>query len=106
MGRSLNDRLRQFEADKDRWLQERTAQASLLERDLENAGRQAWNDATRAGVNLVARTPQELRALGAEVLRGHPSHFRTLSAWASQDGGVVFGGFSSTAQASPSSPMR
>lgn len=73
MGRSLNDRLRQFEADKDRWFQERTAQASQLERDLENAGRQAWNDATRAGVNLVARTPQELRALGAEVLRGQQS---------------------------------
>lgn len=70
MGRSLDDRLRQFEADKDRWLQERTAQASQLERDLENAGRQAWNAATRAGVNLVARTPQELRALGADVLRG------------------------------------
>jgi hypothetical protein len=57
MGRSLSDRLRQLEADKDQWLQERRAQASHLERDLENAGRQAWNDATRAGVNLIARTP-------------------------------------------------
>lgn len=73
MGRSLNDRLRQFEADRDLWLQQRTAQASQLERDLENAGRQAWNEATRAGVNLVARTPQELRALGAQVLRGQQS---------------------------------
>lgn len=77
MGRSLDDRLRQFEADKDLWLKERAAQASHLERDLENAGRQAWSEATRAGVNLMARTPQELRALGAQVLAQQGSSIAT-----------------------------
>jgi hypothetical protein len=70
MAGAFGDRLRQLEDEKDRWFRDRSAQASRLQQDLENAGREAWNAATRAGVNLVARTPQELRALGSRVLDG------------------------------------
>ena len=70
MAGAFGDRMRQFEDEKDRWFRERSAQASRLGQDIENAGREAWNAATRTGIGLVARTPQELRALGARVLDG------------------------------------
>lgn len=68
MGGAFGDRLRQFEDDSEAWLRERAAQASQSLQDLEHAGREAWNTATRAGIGVAARTPQELRALGARVL--------------------------------------
>jgi hypothetical protein len=88
MAGAFGDRLRQLEDEKDRWFRDRNAQASRLQQDLENAGREAWNTATRAGVDLVARTPQELRALGARVLDGQhqaPSMPGTPSAPVSRD---------------------
>lgn len=68
MAGTLRDRLRDVEDEKDRWFRERNEQVGRLRQDVEDAGREAWNDATRAGVNLVARTPQELHALGSRVL--------------------------------------
>ena len=68
MAETLRDRLREIDSEKDRWFRERASQAARLTQDLENAGRNAWNAATRAGVDLDARTPQELQALGARVM--------------------------------------
>ena len=68
MAGTLGDRLRQLEDEKNQWFRDRSAQAARLQQDLENAGREAWNAATRAGVYLAARTPQELRELGSRVL--------------------------------------
>src|SRR5258707_169764 len=68
MAGTLGDSLRQLEDEKNQWFRDRSAQAARLQQDLENAGREAWNAATRAGVDLAARRPQELRALGSRVL--------------------------------------
>jgi len=68
MANSLRDRLREIEEEKDRWFRDRSAQAARLKQDLEYAGREAWNAATRAGVDLQARTTQELRALGERIV--------------------------------------
>ena len=68
MAGALGDRFRDVEDEKDRWFRERNEQAGRPRQDLENAGREAWNAATRAGVDLVARTPQELHALGSRAL--------------------------------------
>lgn len=67
MAGTLRDRLREIEEEKNRWFRERGAQAARLKQDLENAGREAWSAATRAGVDLQARTTQELQALGERV---------------------------------------
>jgi hypothetical protein len=48
--------------------QQTAAQIEEKRRELEAAGREEWNRATREGRNVVARTTQELRALGAEVV--------------------------------------
>jgi hypothetical protein len=69
MTETLRDRLREIEEEKIRWFRERGAQAARLTRDLEIAGGEAWNAATRAGVDLQARTSQELRALGERVIK-------------------------------------
>ena len=70
MAETFGERMRRLDDEKDRWFRDRSVQASRLQRDLENAGREAWSAATRAGVDLAARTPQELRALGARILDG------------------------------------
>lgn len=67
MASSLRDRLREIEDEKERWFRDRAVQAARLKQDLEHAGQEAWNAATRAGVDLQARTTQELRALGERV---------------------------------------
>jgi hypothetical protein len=56
-GRSIVDKFRQT-----------TAEIDEGRRALEAAGSEAWNRSTRAGGNVLARTTQELRALGARVL--------------------------------------
>lgn len=66
MAGTLRDHLREIEDEKDRWFRERNKQAGRIKQDLEHAGRQAWNAATRARVNLVARTPQELQTLAVQ----------------------------------------
>jgi len=68
MAGSLRDRLREIEEEKERWFRDRGAQAARLKQELEYAGQEAWNRATRAGVDLQARTTQELRALGERVI--------------------------------------
>jgi hypothetical protein len=68
MAGTLRDRLREIEEEKNRWFRDRSAQAARLKLDLENAGREAWSAATRAGVGLQARTTQELQALGERVI--------------------------------------
>ncbi|MDP3173923.1 MAG: hypothetical protein Q8M88_05765 [Phenylobacterium sp.] len=68
MAETLRDRLRDLENEKNRWFRERNEQVARLKQDVEVAGREAWNAATRAGVNLLARTPQELQYLSSRVL--------------------------------------
>lgn len=67
MAGTVRDRLREIEAEKNRWFGER-GEAARLRQDLEDVGREAWNAATRAGVDLKARTSRELRALGERVV--------------------------------------
>jgi hypothetical protein len=69
MAETLRERLQTLESEKDRWFRERGRQVARLVGDAEHLGRQTWNAATRAGVDLAARTPQELRTLGAAVLK-------------------------------------
>lgn len=64
----MGDRLREIEEEKNRWFRDRGAQAARPKLDLENAGRHAWNAATRAGLDLQARTTRELQALGERVI--------------------------------------
>lgn len=68
MSGSLSDRLRELEDESSQWLHNQSRQTPRSLAELEQAGRDAWNAATRAGVDLAGRTPQELRALGARVL--------------------------------------
>jgi hypothetical protein len=66
MAGGSDDRWRQDENEP--WFRDGRARASRPPQELENAGREAWNAATIAGLDPTARTPQELRALGARVL--------------------------------------
>src|SRR3546814_881643 len=68
MTETLRDRVRDLENERDRWFRERNKQVGRLKQEVEVAGREAWHAATRSGVNLLARTPQELQALGSRVL--------------------------------------
>lgn len=68
MAGTLRERLNDTEDERERWFRERNEQVGRLKHDVEAAGRETWNAATRAGVNLVARTPQELHALGSRVV--------------------------------------
>ncbi len=69
MAGAQRDSLRDDMDENVRWYREQTRERTrLLKEELERAGRDAWNSATLTGANVVARTPQELRALGAKVL--------------------------------------
>jgi hypothetical protein len=63
MGRSLEDRLKAELDEKKRWFEDR-ARAVANAANLEARGRQVYADAIRTGRNVLARTPQEIRALG------------------------------------------
>ena len=67
MGIDLIARLRAAEAEKERWFRARAAQVERMRRAGVAAARRAWNEATRTGADIVARTPEELRALGEEL---------------------------------------
>ena len=54
--------------DIEAWMERRKAQVGRFVRDAEVAGRQAWNDATRTGQNVLARTQSELTALSSQRL--------------------------------------
>lgn len=51
------------------WVERRKAEVGQFIRDAEDAGRRAWNDATRAGQDVLGRTQSELAELGAQRLR-------------------------------------
>jgi hypothetical protein len=54
------------DGDINTWMPWRTDQAAKLNSpEAEVAGRDAWNASTRSGENLAAKTPSQLRALGA-----------------------------------------
>jgi hypothetical protein len=88
MAGTLRDHLREIEEEKDRWFRERAAQAARLKRDLEVAGGEVWNAATRAGVDIQARTSQELQALGERVIEARNRAARGSRPSASSPGGA------------------
>jgi hypothetical protein len=55
--------------DMETWMARRKAEVGDFVRNAESAGRQAWNDATRKGQTVLARTQAELAELGASKLR-------------------------------------
>ena len=69
MGQSLEDRLKAELDEKKRWFEDR-ARAVANAANLEARGRQVYADAIRTGRNVLARTPQEIRALGRLASNG------------------------------------
>jgi hypothetical protein len=70
MGQGLGDFLGSaVEDEKRRWYAARDRAAADAEAAYQR-GRQIYGDAIRAGRNVVARTPQEVRALGGAVGAG------------------------------------
>lgn len=67
MAKSKVQNVRKIGDDVTEWFQERNKQVGILKSELEHAGREFWNAGTRAGIDVVARTPQELQALGARI---------------------------------------
>jgi hypothetical protein len=55
------------------WMDRRRAEVAQFGRDAEAAGRKAWNDATQAGQNLVAKSPHDVVAIGAQRLNQKPT---------------------------------
>ena len=68
MSGALGQKIHGTEDDVVDWFNKRNREASVLRSRLEHAGREYWNNATRAGTKVVARTTQELQALGTQVL--------------------------------------
>ena len=52
----------------ENWMARRKADVQRLEGQAAAAGRRVWNEATRAGQNLLAQQPSDLNALGARHL--------------------------------------
>lgn len=65
MFRGFNGRLREAEDDVSQWFQRRTEDIEHAREKAAERGRALWNDATRTGARVVARTQKEIEALGA-----------------------------------------
>jgi len=79
MGQGLGDLIgTAVEEEKNRWYAARAAAVADAEAAYRR-GRQVYNDAIRTGANLMARTPQEVRALGGAINAGGRSAGNAVS---------------------------
>lgn len=70
MAMSLHEQLRAKRAEAERWIREREAQARRAAAAAEAKGRQVYRDTIKTGQKVLARTPSEIRALGAAAIQG------------------------------------
>lgn len=70
MAMSLQEQLRAKRAEADRWIRERNAEVRRAGAAAEAVGRRIYDRAIKTGERVVARTPSEIRQLGAAALQG------------------------------------
>lgn len=70
MAMSLQEQLRAKRAEAERWIREREAEVRRAGAAAEVVGRQIYDRAIKTGERVVARTPSEIRQLGAAALQG------------------------------------
>lgn len=70
MAMSLQEQLRAKRAETERWIRQREAELKRVATMAEAKGRQVFADAIKTTEKVLARTPAEVRALGAAALQG------------------------------------